>query len=206
MSYIAVAQENFASLNETKIELNKVSSKKYRYTFSLKSRQYLYRNENIQFKYRHLDISHFSILSLKNNKNIGLSFLYRTIANFEKTTNEFRITQQYNIKSYKFNHRFRLDQRFNKNFTIHRFRYKLSFEITLKNKGVKKTQLNIGNELMHNMIANTSPKLEYRFSTILNHRVSKYINIQFGLEHRLFDINNKTNHRFVLLPSAIFNI
>lgn len=202
-SHFSVAQENFTSLSETYIELNKSTTTNYQYNFSIKGRQYLYSDETIQFKHRHLDFGNFSIFNLNNNKSIGLGLLYRTIADFEQTNNEFRITEQFNIKGEKINHRFRLDQRYISDFITHRFRYKLSFNIDLNSKN---TYINIGNEVLHSMMLKTSPKLEYRVSTIFNHAISNRAKLQLGLEHRLFDINHKTSHSFVILPSAIFKI
>ncbi len=202
LCYTSIAQSNFAVLNEPYLEFNSTISNKYSLNFSLKERQFIYENKALQFKHRHIDFGHFSLLKLKNNASFGIGILYRSIGNFDNISNEFRVTEQFLIKGNKYNHRLRLDQRYLNTLTIHRFRYKLSKKLFLNSK---KASITLANEALFSL-CKASLKLENRIAMVFAYKSSENLEFSLGLEHRLYNYNHKASHTFVMLPSLIFKI
>jgi hypothetical protein len=84
-----------------------------------------------------LEVSTLASYTFFNNQSIGLGFLNRWSEPFEGEAEfEKRLTEQFGIisrmRSIRWGHRFRLEQRWNNEGLVHRFRYRISMDKPLR--------------------------------------------------------------------------
>lgn len=203
----AKAQNNTEVLNENVFGLRHSFTKSYSVNFEVSNRAFVYTDDTVLYKTKQVQISHFSALKLDLKKSIALGLMYRHREAFEDSSNEIRLTQQYNrksiIKTLRFGHRFRSEQRFYDEFTAFRFRYRLALDIPLQ--GLKldigETYLVVTNEGLLTSAKTHKPEIEYRISPSLGILLSEDLNLEFGVELRLDKLNIKTEERIFLNTS-----
>lgn len=192
------AQHSTEVFNENAFALRHSPNKIYSMNFELSSRAFLYTNSNSLYQMRQIQISHFSALNLDLKQSIALGVMYRNRSAFENSSNEIRLTQQYNFKSLlkvlRLGHRFRSEQRFYDTFTAFRFRYRSALDIPLQGLklDVGETYLIFTNEVLLTNAKVQKPEFEYRLSPTLGLLLSKNLNLEFGVELRLNKLNIKT--------------
>ncbi|MDG5490406.1 DUF2490 domain-containing protein [Psychroserpens sp. SPM9] len=192
------AQEDTEIFHEQEFGLRHSFSKKYSANFELASRAYVYTNEDFLYKIRQLQISHFSTLKLDLKHSMALGIMYRNRNAFENSSNEIRITQQFNRKSLfntlRIGHRLRSEQRFYDSFTAFRFRYRLALDIPLQGLklDVGETYFVVTNEGLLTSSKVHKPELEYRISPSIGILLSEDLTIEFGVELRLDQLNIDT--------------
>lgn len=122
---------------------------------------------------------------------IGKYITYTDGGSFKKpvTSNEFRFWQQVTMNHYleriKFEHRYRIEQRWFKTGYRNRFRYRLNTAVPINNKkmGPKTFYIAAFNEIF---LTNTAPYFERnRFFTGAGYQISKYLTIQPGYLYQL---------------------
>lgn len=207
VSITSKAQDNPEVFNENVFALRHSFTKSYSVNFELSNRAFVYTDDTVLYKMRQVQISHFSALKLDLKQSIALGLMYRNRDAFEDSSNEIRLTQQYNRKSIfktlRFGHRFRSEQRFYDEFTAFRFRYRLALDIPLQ--GLKldigETYLVVTNEGLLTSAKINKPEIEYRISPSLGILLSENINLEFGLELRLDKLNIKTEESVFLNTS-----
>lgn len=198
--------------NESNLSFNHRASSNYKLNFSFKSRNFIYDNNDLFIKQRHLEIGHFSTFNVSFKSSVSVGLMIRNRDWFEDSENEFRTTIQFNTKKIKdqmrFGHRFRSEQRFFESSTSYRFRYRLAFDIPLEGE-----KLNIGEtyfvsttEVLWSLSKKDKPLLDNRWSAQIGWLQSKKTKLQLGLEYRLGKLNIKTDNSLFLLTSAIFNL
>ncbi|MGB3605754.1 MAG: DUF2490 domain-containing protein [Psychroserpens sp.] len=187
-------------------------NKTYSVNFGLSSRAFVYTNEALAYTLRQLQVSHFSNFKLDLRHSIGLGLMYRNRDVFEDTSNELRLTQQFNRKSIfktlRYGHRFRSEQRFYDAFTEFRFRYRLALDRPLQGLklDVGETYFVLGNELLLTNSKINKPELEFRVSPSVGLLLSEDLNIEFGVELRLDRLNIKTEETLFFNTSIDFRI
>lgn len=206
------AQGTTEILNENAIALRHSVSKLFSINFELSNRAFVYTNDDVLYKMRQVQISHFSALKLDLKQSIALGIMYRNRNAFDDSSNEIRLTQQYNRKSLnktlRLGHRFRSEQRFFDEFTEFRFRYRLALDIPLQ--GLKldegETYFIVTNEGLLTSSKINEPEIEYRLSPSIGILLTDDLNIEFGIELRLDKLNIKTEDTVFLNTSIELKI
>jgi hypothetical protein len=206
------SQSDFEGLGETDFSFNTDVNDYYKLNFSVRSRYYLYQEENFDFENRQLDFVHFSTLSIDHNRSVSLGIQYRIRESIDGGSNELRLTQQYNYtkknEALRFGHRARLEQRIFSDKTIIRSRYRFTLDFPLNGQ-----KLDIGEAYIINSMEgllsigkNEKPELDHRTTLHLGLLVSEHLKIQFGLEYRFEAFNLNTEQKLFFLSSAILKI
>lgn len=207
-----LAQDNFALLGEPTFAVNTEISYKYQMNFSLRTRHLLYEDSGLGFTTRQLDLMHFSTLRLDLRHSISLGLQYRNRSAFEELSNEFRLTQQFNIiqrsGANRFGHRVRAEQRFFKELTVYRIRYRFAWDRPLNGPS-----LDLGESYTVQSVetvSSYSKELKPDYDIWLNSQIgwllTKYLRLQVGLEYRLDSFNRALFHRLFLLTTAVLKV
>ena len=177
----------------------------YTHNFALGNQNFVYRNNDLDLRVRQLQFIHFSRYQLTDNQNVSLGLQWRNSKIFnEDSFNEFRLTEEYNIRYTpriaRYSNRFRIEQRFSSLPTIHRFRYRFTSDFPLEGD-----KLDIGESYMLWAIENLfsagnsrKPLYEVRFRWGIGWRLSPMTNLQLVLDYRLRDYTQSSDHIFVL--------
>ncbi len=209
---ISKAQNDFITLGESVFGVNHDISDTYSINFTARSRYFLYRDANIQYKQQQVDIFHFSTLKLNYNHALSFGVFYRNRDVFESGKNEIRFTQQFNYKIQKlgvrYGHRFRTEQRIIDTRTIFRQRYRFAIDFPLNGQ-----KLDIGEayfvgalESLLSLSKTSTPAIDQRVTFQIGWQLTEDLKLQTGLEYRLEAYNIKANHSLFVLTSAILKI
>lgn len=207
-----VAQNNFETLGESAFAVNHKVSKNYSLNFALKDRYYLYKAADFTFEQRQIDIVHFSTFKLNYNHDLSVGLQYRNRDLFSNSSNELRITEQFNYKKQKigirYGHRFRAEQRILNTKTIFRQRYRFAIDFPLNGE-----KLNIGESYLVNTVEGLlsvskkdRPETDIRISSQIGWQVTEVLKLQTGLEHRFEAFNLKTKNNLFILTTAVLKI
>ena len=198
VNFFGYGQNDFEMLHENAFSLRHSFSKNYNANFELSSRAFAYTDEDFVYNLQQLQISHFSTFKLDLKQSLALGLLYRNREAFEDSSNEIRLTQQYNLKSisrtFRLGHRFRSEQRFYNDFTAFRFRYRFAIDVPLQGLklDVGETYLILTNEGLLSTAKNAKPEIGYRISPSIGLQASNDLTIEFGIELRLSELNINT--------------
>lgn len=202
------AQNDTEASHENVFAIRHSFSNSYNANFELSSRAFMYTEDEAVYRLQQLQLSHFSTFKLDLKQSVALGLMYRNRDAFEDSSNEIRLTQQYNYKTIsrtlRLGHRFRSEQRFYDDFTAFRFRYRLAIDVPLQGLklDVGETYLVVTNEGLFTTTKVRKPEIGYRISPSLGILVSKDLNIEFGLELRLSELNIKTEESVFLNTSV----
>ena len=192
------AQDNTEMFHEHEFATRHSVTKAYSINFALSSRAFVFTDDDLTYRMRQLQLSHFSTLKLDLRHSIGLGLMYRNRDAFEASSNEIRLTQQLNRKTvsrtWRLGHRFRSEQRFYDDYIEFRFRYRFAMDVPLQGLklDVGETYLVITNEGLLTNSNRIKPEIEYRFSPSVGVLLTEDLNIEFGLELRLDKLNIAT--------------
>ena len=206
------SQGHLTILSEPDLSVNHKISDQYKLNFGLTTRQIILNENELFFKNRQVDISHFSTFRLGFDDSASLGIMYRNRSLFEDSSNELRFTQQYNFISHlrinRFVHRIRAEQRIFKHITVHRFRYNLALETALNGHFVDVGETYFINsiESLYSISSQFSPELDFRFSSQLGWRLSKSQDLQVGLQYRSEKINQQIEHILFILTKFSISI
>lgn len=212
ISFKSISQNNFNTLGESAIDLNHRASQKYNVNFALRSRYFLYNNEQVLYKQQQIDIIHFSTFKLTYSHNLSFGLQYRNRGWFNNSSNEIRLTQQFNYaarkRSIRYGHRFRTEQRILESKTIFRPRYRFAIDLPLNGE-----KLDIGEayfvgalESLLSVSKVDKPEIDQRGTFQIGFQINENMKLQTGLEYRLEAFNFKTEHVMFLLTSVIYKI
>src|SRR6056297_798630 len=201
-------QENFTAYFQPQIAVNYKVAGLYYQNFSVLSRNYIYDREELLFKGRQLDITHFSNLKIRDNQSIALGIKYRFRNNFEDKENELRFTQQYNITHkphiVRFGHRVRAQQRITNSLTVHRFRYRFAMDFPLIGE-----KLDLGEpyfvgsfENLLSVAKSNAPQYDIRLSCQVGWQLVRDIKFQMGLEYRMEDYSSVLPQNILFLLTS----
>ncbi|MDT0558136.1 DUF2490 domain-containing protein [Ichthyenterobacterium sp. W332] len=206
------AQENFESLGETALSLNHSVNTNYKINFAVRSRYYLYQDDNFNFENRQLDVVHFSTLNLDYNNSFSLGIQYRFRETIDGGSNELRLTQQYNYtknnNALRFGHRLRFEQRFLDNIIIIRTRYRFALDFPLNGQKIDigETYIVSSAEFLVSKSAKIKPQLDQRTTVQLGWFFSEKLKFQFGFEYRFEEFNRNTEEKLFVLSSLILKV
>jgi hypothetical protein len=211
-SYTVSAQNDFTTFFEPLFAVNHKVNDAYKVNFATKARNYVYRNEDFEFKMRQFELIHFSTYSLNSNHSLSGGIMYRFRENFEGRSNELRLTQQYNYayrpNVVRFGHRLRTEQRITTDRTVHRFRYRFTIDFPLQGE-----KLDVGEayfvsnvESLWSVTEAKLPEFDQRFTTQIGWQWTENIKFQTGLEYRFENYNNDTSEILFVLTSVILKL
>ncbi|NNJ89683.1 MAG: DUF2490 domain-containing protein [Eudoraea sp.] len=205
-----LAQEDYLVYWEPQLAVNYEVAPHYRHTFALISRNFVYQDQEIDIKGRHLDLAHFSSVEVSSNSSLAIGLLYRFREIFENDQgNEFRLIQQFSTRSrpliVRFGHRFRTEQRFITGSTIHRFRYRLTLDFPLQGEQVdlNEAYLILNSEMLLSVANARTPQYDQRFAFTIGWRLTEKSQLQAGLEHRWENYLTNTRQN-TFLTTAFF--
>lgn len=206
------AQNDFSSLGESELAINSDVTDTYKVNFGLRTRYFLYNGANFLVKTRQIDVIHFSTLTLDYNHDVSIGIQYRNRSIFNDTPNELRFTQQFNYTKQgfgiRYGHRFRTEQRILSDKTIlrHRYRFAVDFPLNGEKLDIGEAYLISSMEMLLSLSNADRPEIDHRTSGQIGWQISNDLKLQTGLEYRLEAINIETDHRLLLLTSAILKI
>lgn len=206
------AQSDFTAFGESDFAVNYKVSQNYRVNFKLSSRYYLYEDATFNSRLRQLDVVHFSTFSLTFNHSLSLGIQYRNRDWFEDSSNELRLTQQFNYTKKRFSkrygHRFRLEERIFDQSTTFRMRYRFALDFPLKGErlDVGEAYMVTSMEALWSMNKLFSPELDHRTTVQLGYQLSKSLKLQTGLQYRFEALNIDTQQRLFVMTSGILKI
>lgn len=206
------AQNEFEGLGETSFALNHKVNSDYKINFSVRSRYFLYQDDNFNFENRQLDFVHFSSLNLDYNHSLSLGVQYRMRESIDGGSNELRLTQQFNYTknngALRFGHRIRFEQRILKDFTILRSRYRFALDVPLEGEklDVGEVYLITSMEALLSHSKVYKPELDHRTTSHIGWLISESLKLQFGLEYRFEAFNINTEEKLFVLTSVILKV
>ncbi|WP_233244047.1 DUF2490 domain-containing protein [Tamlana fucoidanivorans] len=179
---------------------------------ALRSRYILYSDFDVQYLQQQVDFLHFSSLKLSYNHRLSLGFLYRNRDWFQRGSDEFRLTEQFNYTKQKlgvrYGHRIRFEQRFFKTSTVYRQRYRFAVDFPLNGEklDIGETYLISAVESLLSLSDLYQPETDLRLTAQIGWQLSQALKLQTGLEHRLEAFNLETFNTLFVLTSAVIKI
>lgn len=208
-----MAQESFVSYLQPQIAVNYKVLPFYSHNLTLSSRNFIYREENLRFEGRNLDISHFSTFNSGVNTSFGAGLMYRFRRLYDTSAqNEFRLAQQLNITSrplvVRYGHRWRTEQRIFQDLTVHRFRYRFTLDFPLEGEkvDVNEAYLVLNTEALLSVAHGQRPRYDQRFTALLGWLFEGDIQFQAGLEYRLEAYTVATQQVLFLNTSLVISL
>ncbi len=205
-----LAQEDLVIYWQPKVALNYKVTKDYYHNFSLANRNNLYRDK-ADFSGRHIDLSHFSNIKIRDNQSLSLGILWRNLKIFDDDrVNEVRLTEQYNINSrldiIRLGYRFRAEQRIRSSGDQYRFRNRVALDFPLEGE-----TLDIGESYFLGSVENvlsvaqsSEPSYAMRFRGGIGWQLSEKSKLQSVLQYRLNNLTRKAFH--VILLETTLNL
>lgn len=213
MSYLACAQENLTGYWQPQIGVNYKVSDNYAHNFSLAKRTFILRDSETEFTIRQLDLAHFSNLKIRDNQSVGFGIQYRFRGFFDRAQqNELRLVQQYNStksnRGLRLGNRFRTEQRFTQNNSIHRFRYRFAADFPLQGVSldVGEAYLILSTEALLSIAKNQFPEYDQRITINLGWLLEKKSKLQIGAEYRAENYSRDVDYVFFLLTGMILSL
>lgn len=206
-------QEDLSFLLQPTVSLNYPVLPTYYHNFSIAQRvSYLSLGEET-LAIRNIDLSHFSNFKWGVNRSVGLGVLYRFREAFEgESTNELRLTQQFNVvsrnHSLRYGHRLRSEQRIFSSETLHRFRYRFAVDGPLQGEKLDPGELYWigGLEGLLTVGKGIGPIYSLRTSGWLGYLANAAIKIQIGGEYRIVNLWEDNRPFLFLLTSLVITL
>jgi hypothetical protein len=194
------AQENLTSYFEPGIEIGYQVTDRYAHSFGLENRNYIYKDSDLEYAVKQLDVSHFSKFDLRRGHVVGFGIQYRLENWFNgRAENELRLMQEYEWKSIGIDNRFRNEQRFFASGTKYRLRYELGVTFPLIESAATETYLKIDTESLFEIGNAQKPELEQRFGSGFGQKFSEQWLFEIGIQYRLTDYTQKLGHEIFLI-------
>jgi hypothetical protein len=207
------AQEDYIAYLQPQLSLNYKVAPSYTHNLMLNSRNFIFENQDIQIRGRHIDLSHFSTFKTGVSTSVGAGLLYRFRKPFDSSQiNEFRFIQQFNITMNplfaRFGHRVRSEQRFLPGGTIHRFRYRFAIDFPLAGEKVdlKEAYLILNTEALLSVSVGIKPQFDQRLNAAIGWLLNETLQLQTGVEHRWENYTGKTQPVLFLTSSVLFSL
>lgn len=206
------AQDNFTLYAEPTITLNYEVATNYSHNFEVANRSYIY-DEDLEFRARHLELTHFSNLNIGFDQSIAFGIKYRWRENFEENEeNELRLTEQYNLthrnRNLRLGNRFRAEQRILPSSTAHRFRYRFALDTPLSGEqlDVGEAYFVISTEALLSAAKSQKPEFDQRLTSQIGWLVNPETKLQTGLEYRIENYGQSAETVMLLLASLVFSL
>ncbi len=207
------AQDSYTAYWQPQIGINYSVSPRYSQNFALVNRNFIYEGNDLELKGRHLDLSHFSTLTIGLEQNLGLGVLYRFRKSFDPDDdNELRFMQQFNISVrpsvIRFGHRFLSEQRILPSSTTQRFRYRFTMDFPLEgqNADVGEWYLILNTESLLSVAKDQGPQYDQRFMLTLGYLLTEQLRFLTGFEYRFNDYLEKTQNVGFLMTTLVISL
>lgn len=199
---------------QPEIKINYSPKNRWSFNFEINNRNNLATTETQNnFKVQHLEFSHFTSYESGFYSKISLGLRYRNRVWFDpKSSNEFRITQQYSyIEKYndlRLDHRVRFEQRFYEEETIYRSRYRIGIDIPLSGLSLNQKEYYtvLTTETLYSLSQKSKPQLDQRFTASLGQQTTQNLKLQLAVEYRLENYLQTITHRFFVYTTAILKL
>lgn len=196
-----VAQDNFRLLFQPKLNFDYDVSARYSHEFGIENRNFVYKNSEIDYNVKHIEIAHTSKFKLNENQVIGLGIQYRFQDNFEGSNeNELRLIQRFGWNSKKSNfelsQEFKNEQRFYASTTKYRGRYEIALKFPLGNKPI---YFLAETEALLELASSQKPEFEHRLSGIFGWELTNKTTFETGLQYRLSDYTQDLSHELFIV-------
>jgi len=212
-SSLAFSQDATTGYWQPNIAVNYKVVNGYSHNFSVSKRSYLYRDSELGFTIKQLDIDHFSTLKTKDNQTIGIGIKYRLRDVFENSSgNELRLTQQYNINfrknNVRYGNRLRSEQRIRNVSTIHRFRYRFAIDFPLQGEelDIGEAYVVFSTESLLGIGKARAPEFDQRLTTHLGWLINNSTKIQIGAEYRAENYTHNTQNIYFLTTNLVLSL
>jgi len=204
-----IAQQNNTMFFEPEIGLEYRVNSKYKHSFNMENRNFIYQNADFEYQVKHLEFSHTSEFLLKENKSIGMGIQYRFEENFiDKEENEFRLLQEYSWNQLNANtalgQQLKNEQRFYNSTTKYRLRYEIKLKILLEYNNPEAAYFKTETETLFEVAKTQKPEYEQRLSVLMGWQIHKKNNLEIGLQYRMADYTQNLGHELFLTTS--FNV
>ena len=208
-----LAQDNLTGYWNPMVALNYDVTPTYSHNFSIENRSFLYQDSDVQLRVRQMDINHFSNLKTSDNQSIGFGIKYRFRNPFNReTSNEIRLTQQFNVTfkkaSIRYGNRFRAEQRITNENTVHRFRYRFAMDFPLKGEelDVGEPYLVLSTEALLSVGKSMNPEYDQRITPKLGWVLSPTTKFQIGGEYRAENYMNRVENELFFLTELVLSL
>jgi len=203
----SVAQEKFISFFEPEIEINYGVTEAYTHSFGVENRNFLYKNQNLGYTVKQIDVSHFSEFAIKESQTIGFGIQYRFEESFNKTEeNELRFMQEWEWRNqhenFSIKNRLRNEQRFYASTTKYRLRYELGLKFWLQTN--QETYLKTETETLFEVAKTQKPEFEQRATFLYGFKLLPKTTLELGAQYRLANYTQNLGHElFIVLGMEI---
>jgi len=204
----AFAQNSFASLGESDFSIEYEFSDFYSIDLTIEPRYEIYEDDEFAIANQHIDVELFQSYRISKKYSVDLGIQYRFREEFGASTDEFRLTEQFNITkkflAFRFGHRFRLEQRFFEKSTEIRSRYRFGLDFPLNGEelDVGEAYFATSSEFLYSVGNDTKPELDNRTGAHIGWQLSESLNFQVGLQYRFVTFNIATEHQLYFLSSV----
>ena len=200
----ASAQDNLSFLAQPQLTIEYKVTDRYKQSFALENRNFIYKDADWNAQVKHLEVSHFSRYEYKKGNHFGVGVRYRFEENFQRSKeNEFRLLQQYAWKQKKtmfiLKQRIRNEQRFYASITKYRFRYELGIDFPIGKSFGTVTYFKTATESLLEIAHTQKPEWEQRLSGVFTWQFSKKTDLELGVQYRLGDYTQKIGHELFLI-------
>lgn len=207
------SQNNTVAYWEPEVSFNYKVAPLLKQNFSLGNRNYLYNDNKTQLTVRQIEIAHFSALTIQPNTSVGLGVQYRFREAFENDKeNELRITEQFNFTksdgSIRFGNRIRLEQRIQPSNLVHRIRYRFAIDLPLKGlkMDIGEPYLVATTESLLSLGKSEKPMYDQRITSQIGWSINNHLKAQLGVQFRMENYTENTEHVFLFLNSIVFSL
>lgn len=197
-------QAQFKAYFEPSVEISYQISSNYSQSFGVENRNVIYREGEMDYQVKQIDLSHESEFQVHPEYALGFGLQYRIEHAFDRDEeNEFRLQEQfvYTPNNSKFNtkHRFKVEQRFYASETKHRMRYRLGYTFPLSEGNSSQPYLKADTESLLELANSQKPEFEQRLGVGIGWSINSKTKLEVGAEYQLEDYTQDLLHELFLL-------
>ncbi|WP_431134146.1 DUF2490 domain-containing protein [Psychroserpens mesophilus] len=197
------AQESLTLFFEPEVEFNYNITSKYSHSFGIENRNYIYRMDDFQYQVKHLEFAHTSTYALNETQALSLGLQYRFEEHFiASEENEFRLLQAFEWASsssqLNLKQELQTELRFFKSTTKYRLRYELGLKFPLSKTN---NYIITETESLFEIAKTQKPELEQRLSLMHGWSFNPKTSLEIGLQYRLADYIQNSEHELFLVCS-----
>lgn len=198
------AQERFAAYFEPSIDLSYHVSPKYTHSFGVENRNIVYRQGEMDYHVKQIDLSHMSEYQVNSQYAFGIGLQYRLEQAFDgDEENEFRLQEKFiyipQNSNYKTKHRFKLEQRIYASETKHRLRYGFGVTFPISDENGTQPYLKVDTESLMELAKSQKPEFEQRLGLGIGWSLNSKTKVEFSGEFQLEDYTQDLIHELFLL-------
>ena len=212
--FTSFSQSEFVTWSQSQFSVEHDLNSKYNMEHSFRSRYAVYDENGFQYKQLLMEITHFSNLKISNNQTMSLGLNLRNRGWFDTSSNEIRVTEQYEIEIkktvWRHSHRIRVEQRFYEGFTNFRQRYQYAVDFPLKG-----TTIEVGEPFLYGSVEalltlnkDRAPRYNERTTIVIGWKLKKQLMIFVGptVDYQVRTPQYKQQNTLFILTAATLKI